>query len=112
MAAKVMTSSGRAVIYADLFSVRCWRITSVAFFLRSKNEKHPHGLANSSGQVGRNYMGHNNGALIVISKNPNYSRFQKAFAITDFYHGGDHGEFPLGAIQLMGRTDYDSMSGL
>ena len=33
----------------------------------SANDKHPNGLANGSGQVGRNYMFHNSQAVLAIS---------------------------------------------
>jgi hypothetical protein len=52
--------------------------TSAALLLRSANEHHPHDLANSSGQVGRHNMVHNNSIKIGI--NPfrhNTSVFQK-----------------------------------
>ena len=38
---------------------------------------HPNGLANGSGQVGRNYMFHNSVAVLAISKEPNPTMFQK-----------------------------------
>ncbi|MBK8976096.1 MAG: GMC family oxidoreductase [Planctomycetes bacterium] len=90
---------------ADLFVVACGAINSAALLLRSTSEKHPQGLANGSGFVGRNYMCHNNGMVIAISDEPNPSRFQKAFAIADFYHGADDSPRPLGLIQLMGKPD-------
>ena len=42
-------------------------VDSAALLLQSANEKHPNGLANSSGLVGRNYMVHNNTALMAVS---------------------------------------------
>ena len=48
----------------------------------------PHGLANGSGQVGRNYMRHNNATVLAISRKPNPTEFQKTLALNDFYHFG------------------------
>jgi choline dehydrogenase-like flavoprotein len=99
-------------ISAGMVIVSCGAIQSAALMLRSANEKHPNGLANSSGMVGRNYMAHNNGALIVVSGKKNNSQFQKAFGITDFYHTSDHDGMPLGAIQLMGKSDKATLADL
>ncbi len=90
---------------ADIIVVSCGAINSAALLLRSKNEKHPDGLANSSGLVGRNLMIHNNGVVLAYSAKENPSAFQKAFLIPDFYHNADDSKYPLGAIQLMGKAD-------
>src|SRR5262249_25435028 len=49
--------------------------------LRSANDKHPNGLANNSGVVGRHYMRHNNAAFLAISKQANPTVFQKTLAL-------------------------------
>lgn len=112
VAVEVSTIAGKQIIYASTIIVAAGAVNTAALFLRSKNEMHPGGLANSSNQVGRNYMAHNNGALIVISRKSNNSQFQKTFGIADFYHGSENSKYPLGVIQLMGRTDADSMESL
>src|SRR5262249_8097430 len=65
------------VYRADVVVVSCGAITSAALLLRSANEKHPRGLANSSDVVGRHYMGHVNSILMAVSKCPNPTVFQK-----------------------------------
>ena len=45
--------------------------TRAALLLRSANDRHPNGLANSSDVVGRNYMAHINSGVIAISQTPN-----------------------------------------
>src|SRR4030095_7353428 len=72
--------------------------------LLSANDKHPHGLANGSDQVGRNYMYHNSMAVLAISKEPNPTVFQKTLAINDFYFGLDGFDFPVGSIQMIGKS--------
>ena len=99
----------RVVFSADLFIVACGAINSAALFLRSKNEKHPTGLANSSDQVGRNLMLHHNGCLVAFTKKKNDCVFQKSLGLADFYHGAYDSDLPLGEIQLMGRNDPDTI---
>ncbi len=102
----------REVYEADLFVVACGAVNSAALLLRSTGDRHPRGLANSSGLVGRHYMCHNNGLAIAVVNKPNPSQFQKAFAITDFYHRAPDSDLPLGTIQLMGKPDADFLSSL
>ncbi|HEX5655023.1 MAG TPA: GMC family oxidoreductase [Chitinophagaceae bacterium] len=99
----------RIIFSSDLVIVACGAVNSAALFLRSANEKHPNGLANSSGQVGRNLMLHHNGCLVAFTKKKNDCVFQKSLGLADYYHGADDSEFPLGEIQLMGRNDPDTI---
>ena len=105
---KVEVSIDNNTVYFDskIVIVSCGAINSAALLLKSKNDKHPNGLANSSDLVGRNYMSHNNSAMIALSKNPNPTKFGKTFAINDFYFN-DNGnfEYPLGHIQMLGKSD-------
>ena len=80
-------------------------ILSAAVLLKSATGKHPHGLANSSDLVGRNYMRHNNLALIAFSREPNPTVFQKTLALNDFYGPGEHWQYPMGHIQMLGKSD-------
>jgi choline dehydrogenase-like flavoprotein len=90
---------------ADIVVVACGAINSAALLLRSANAIHPDGLANRSGVVGRHYMCHNNSPLIAISRQPNPTRFQKTLGLNDFYFGSKEEDFPLGHIQMLGKTD-------
>lgn len=72
---------------AKTFIVSCGAINSSALFLRSKNKKHPKGLGNSSGFVGRHYMCHQNTAIVAIHKKKNTTKFQKTLGLNDFYYG-------------------------
>ena len=56
---------------ADIVVLSAGAILSAALLLKSANDKHPRGLANSSDLVGRNYLRHNNLALIAFSREPN-----------------------------------------
>lgn len=94
---------------ADVCVVSCGAINSAALLLRSKSDKHPEGLANSSGLVGRNYMCHLNSAMIALSKIPNLTNFQKTFALNDFYFRSPEWNYPLGHIQLLGNIKRDML---
>lgn len=89
----------------NIVIVACGAVNSAALLLRSANEQHPDGLANSSGLVGKNLMLHHNGCLVAFVNKKNDSLFQKSFGIADFYHRSPGENYPLGEIQLMGRND-------
>lgn len=104
---EVVVTRGRVklTIGADIVVLAAGAINSAAVLLRSRSDDHPRGLANGSDQVGRNYMTHHNGCLLMVSSEPNPSQFQKHFAITDFYRSSKESPLPLGTIQLMGKPD-------
>jgi choline dehydrogenase-like flavoprotein len=89
----------------DVVVVSCGAAESPALLLRSANDKHPNGLANSSDQVGRNYMAHINSGVIAISQTPNETKFQKTLGVNDYYWGAEDSELPLGHIQMLGKSD-------
>jgi len=89
----------------NMVVVSCGAINSAALLLRSANEKHPQGLANSSDVVGRHYMGHTNSVLMAISKCPNPTVFQKTLGVNDFYFGSDDFPYPMGHISFVGKLD-------
>lgn len=90
---------------SDLVILSAGAINSAVLLLESKSEKFPNGLANSSDQVGRNYMFHQNSALVALYTEPNHTKFGKTFGINDFYHANKGYEFPLGHIQMLGKSD-------
>ena len=90
---------------ADVVVVSCGAVNSAALLLRSAGDQHPTGLANSSGQVGRNYLRHNSQAMLAISREPNDDRFHKTLALDDWYAEDPEWGYPLGGIQLLGRSD-------
>jgi choline dehydrogenase-like flavoprotein len=89
---------------ADIVVVSCGAANSAALLLGSANDAHPDGLANGSGQVGRNYMFHNSQAVLALSLEPNDTMFQKTLALNDFYFGMDGFPYPMGNIQMIGKT--------
>jgi choline dehydrogenase-like flavoprotein len=85
-------------VSGDVVVVSCGAVNSAALLLRSE-------LANSSGQIGRNYMAHINSGVIAISQTPNETKFQKTLGVNDYYWGADDSELPLGHIQMLGKSD-------
>jgi len=88
-----------------LVVVSCGAINSAALLLRSAEDRHPAGLANSSGLAGRNYMCHLNSVMLVVSLCPNPTVFQKTLAINDYYHASRDWDYPMGHISFVGKTD-------
>jgi choline dehydrogenase-like flavoprotein len=101
----VRHEGGTRIFSAHIVVVSCGAINSAALLLRSANEKHARGLANGSDTVGRFYMCHNNSALLAVSRKVNTTRFQKTLGLNDFYWGDDDWPYPLGHIQMLGKTD-------
>ena len=80
-------------------------VQSSVLLLRSANDRFKSGLANSSDQVGRNFMNHNSSAVLAISPfYRNDSIYQKSFGFNDFYLSDGEGGPPLGNVQLLGRV--------
>ena len=102
---EVEVEGARRVVRAGIVVVAAGAINSAALLLRSASDLHPRGLANSSDQVGRNYMRHLNGAMLGVSTKPNPTVFQKTMAMNDFYWGDKDFPFPMGHIQLLGKAD-------
>jgi choline dehydrogenase-like flavoprotein len=105
---KIVTemADGEVVSFsADVVVVACGAVNSAALLLRSASEEHPDGLANGSGAVGRHYMRHNNAAVMAVSHEPNPTTFQKTMAVNDWYLGSDDWDYPLGGIQMLGKSD-------
>ena len=96
---------------ADIVVVACGALSSALLLLRSANETHPNGLANGSGQVGRNYMRHNQSVLMALMREPNETVFQKTLALSDFYFDGGDWGFPLGLIQMCATSHAEQIKG-
>jgi choline dehydrogenase-like flavoprotein len=104
-----MADGSEARFSADIVVVACGALNSALLLLRSANDAHPQGLANGSDQVGRNYMRHNNVAMMALSEEPNPTRFQKTLALNDWYLKGEDTDYPWGGIQMLGKSDGEQM---
>jgi choline dehydrogenase-like flavoprotein len=100
----VEQGGSRQTYSASVVVVAAGAANSARLLLMSANDRHPRGLANGSDQVGRNYMFHNALALVALSRRENPTVFQKTLTINDFYHGAPDYRFPLGNIQMLGKS--------
>jgi choline dehydrogenase-like flavoprotein len=108
----VVSHGGSEEVYsADVVVVSCGAANSARLLLASASDRHPDGLANGSNQVGRNYMFHNSQAVLALSKDENPTVFQKTLGINDYYFGDGNGGYPLGNIQMVGKSQADMFRG-
>ncbi len=108
----VVSRGGQREVYAaDVVAVCAGAANSARILLRSASDRHPAGLANGSDQVGRNYMFHNSNAVVGIDKQRNDTVFQKTLGLNDFYFAGGGREWPLGNIQMIGKSTWAAMKG-
>ncbi|MGC1525353.1 MAG: GMC family oxidoreductase [Phormidesmis sp.] len=90
----------------DIVVVACGAVNSAILLLKSANEQHPSGLANSSDQVGRNFMKHLAAAIVGLTLKENHSVFQKTLAVNDYYWGEPEFDYPMGHVQLLGKVNH------
>src|SRR5439155_23162397 len=107
----VSRAGNREEYSADIVVVAAGAANSARILLRSANDKHPNGLANGSDQVGRNYMFHNSKAVVALAKEANDTTFQKTLGLNDFYLGADDYQWPIGNIQMVGKSNAEAMKG-
>jgi choline dehydrogenase-like flavoprotein len=98
-------------VTADLVVVSCGAANSARLLLMSATDEHPRGLANGSDQVGRNYMFHNSQAVLALFRDENPTVFQKTLGVNDFYFTGSDVDYPLGNIQMVGKSQADMFRG-
>ncbi len=99
------------IFSADIIVVACGALSSALLLLRSANAAHPDGLANASGQLGRNYMRHNQSVLMALSRELNDTVFQKTLALSDWYFGADDYQYPMGLVQMCAATHAAQIRG-
>ncbi len=107
----VAHNGGLEHIHGDVVVVSCGAANSAKLLLRSATDKHPNGLANGSDQVGRNYVFHASQAVLALSREENTTRYQKTLGLNDFYFGSDEFKFPLGNIQMVGKSQAQMFRG-
>jgi choline dehydrogenase-like flavoprotein len=96
---------------ADIVVVSCGAANSARLLLESATDKHPSGLANGSDQVGRNFMFHDSRAVLALSREENPTVYQKTLGLNDFYFKSDDFDYPLGNIQMVGKSQAPMFRG-
>ena len=107
----VSRDGNREVYRADIVAICAGAANSAKILLNSAGDRHPRGLANGSDQVGRNYMFHNCKAVVALAKEKNDTVFQKTLGINDFYFGAKDYPWPVGNIQMIGKSNAEAMRG-
>ncbi|WP_304177816.1 GMC oxidoreductase [Phenylobacterium aquaticum] len=107
------TEHGEERWSGDIVALAAGAANSAAILLNSANPAHPNGLANSSDQVGRNYMFHTLTAMVSLTAAPVEITFPKTQAVNDFYYGDPRGGFdkPMGHIQLLEYMSGKTLEG-
>ncbi len=91
-------------IRARLFVLSAGAINSALLLQRSSTARHPQGLANASGAVGRYYMNHNTTCVMgLLPFTVNDTRFPKTLTLNDFYAAKPGRRRALGNIQMLGN---------
>ncbi|CUH52043.1 GMC oxidoreductase [Shimia marina] len=91
-------------ITAPVVVLAAGAVHSAALLLSSANDNFPTGLANSSDQVGRNFMNHNCSAVLALHPlRRNHAVYQKTLMMNDYYHDDGQGGAPLGNVQMLGK---------
>jgi choline dehydrogenase-like flavoprotein len=108
----VVARDGEREVYTgDIVAVSAGAANSAKILLNSASDTHQEGLANGSDQVGRNYMFHNCKAVVALAKEKNDTVFQKTLGINDFYLPTRDYQWPMGNIQMIGKSNAEAMRG-
>jgi choline dehydrogenase-like flavoprotein len=107
------TANGEERWSGDIVVLAAGAVNSAAVLLASANAAHPDGLANGSGQVGRNYMFHTLTAVVSLTAERQQIEFPKTLACNDFYWGDPRGGYdkPMGHIQLLEYMSGQTLEG-
>jgi choline dehydrogenase-like flavoprotein len=105
-------AEGDRIVECPVVVVSAGLPRSALLLRRSRTDRHPQGLGNASGSLGRYLAGHAVGMVFPIlglRKLP--ATHTKDFAINSFYHGATDWRYPLGVIQTAGQTPFWTVAG-
>lgn len=97
-------------VTAQEYVLAAGAVQTAALLLRSRSSSSPNGVANSSDQVGRNYMAHV--SSFVVGTRPgraHHMQFQKTLGVNDWYFAGPGRPYPLGNVQGLGKLYGDTI---
>ena len=79
-------------------------MNTATLLLESRNAARPRGVANSSEQVGRNYLAHTCTFVVGVrpGRDPHFV-YHKTLGISDWYEAGEDNPYPLGNVQSLGK---------
>ena len=94
-------------IRADVVAVCAGLRGSAALLRRSRTQRHPEGLGNATGCLGRYLAGHSAGMIFPLTGwkrvPPTHT---KTFAINGYYNGAPGWRYPTGVIQISGQMPF------
>lgn len=94
-------------VYADAIVVAAGIPGSALILRRSRTDRHPEGLGNAGGALGRYWSGHSVGHIFpLISWRKVPPIHSKTFAINAFHDGAPDWRGPLGVIQTTGQMPF------
>lgn len=100
-----------ATFLSNTVAVSCGLVDTPLLLWRSRTDKHPNGLSNASGALGRNWAAHTQAWIFPIALGVQRQAFhQKTFAINAFYESGPGSPYPMGVIQAAGNIEPIAMS--
>lgn len=103
--AALVERDGKLVrVTAKTFVLSAGAVNSAVIMLRSADDRHPDGLGNSSGLLGRNYMVHNSTFVVAVDpRRVNSTKWQKTLGLNDWYEASEGEPAPLGNVQMLGK---------
>ena len=107
------TAEGEERWSGDIVVAAAGAVNTAVMLLASAGPGHENGLANSSDQVGRNYMFHTLTAMVSFTAAPEDITFPKTLAVNDFYWRDPRGGYdkPMGHIQLLEYMSGQTLEG-
>jgi choline dehydrogenase-like flavoprotein len=105
--------AGVGTYSAGFFALCAGAVNSAVLLLASANDAYPNGLANSSDQVGRNFMYHQADALLALTTEFNPDAYTKTWGTNAFYLKDTDPSYPypLGQVQPVGSFHFEMMKG-
>ena len=95
------------VVRADVVAVCAGLPGSVALLRASRTPRHPEGLGNAGGALGRYLGGHSVGMIFPFTGWKAVPAFYtKTFAINAFYEGAPGWPYPAGVVQIAGQMPF------
>jgi len=95
------------VVNADIVAVSCGIPGSALLLRRSRTERHPEGLGNDNGLLGRYLGGHSSGVIFpLVGLRSIWGRHTKTFAINAYHDGAPDWPWPTGVLQVAGQVPF------
>lgn len=105
--AVLVQESVEHTVHAETVAVCAGFPGSALLLRRSRTNRHPEGLGNATGCLGRYLAGHSVGYIFpFVSWRKVPAIHSKTFAINTFYNGAADWPYPLGVIQIAGQMPF------